>query len=105
MDYYQMRAQIAKALANPVRLRILDILKERKLSVNEIAQAINFDQSTISKHLSILKQAGLLNVEIKGNKRYYFITCDCMENLFSCFEKVMERNLENLKNEIDNLSH
>ncbi len=59
MEQYEARARIAKALAHPSRLLILDALRQGELCVCELTPLVGADQSTVSKHLAVLRQAGL----------------------------------------------
>ena len=92
---YEMRAQILKALANPSRLMIVDILNERgELSAGELLEIVGSDQSTVWKHLSILKQAGLIEDRKEGKKAFYRLARPCITNFFECVGQVMEENLK-----------
>ena len=92
---YEMRAQILKALANPSRLMIVDILNERgEHSAGELLEIVGSDQSTVWKHLSILKQAGLIEDRKEGKKVFYRLARPCIMNFFECVEQVMEENLK-----------
>ncbi len=57
---YEFRARIAKALAHPSRLLMLEALENREQCVCELTELVGADQSTVSKHLAVLKQAGLV---------------------------------------------
>lgn len=90
---YEARAKIARALAHPTRLLILDALSERALCVNEMTELVGADQSTVSKHLAILKEAGFLRMEKQGAMNYYSIRCQCLDQFFGCIESVLLQNL------------
>ena len=63
--------QLFGALANPTRLRIVELLCTGERSVNEIAEALQIGQSGTSQHLAILTRAGVLAVEPVGSIRIY----------------------------------
>lgn len=65
--------RILKAMADPTRLRILAILDMEELSVNEMVRIMGMGQSRISRHLAVLKDAGLLNQRREGTWSYYSI--------------------------------
>jgi ArsR family transcriptional regulator len=90
---YEARARIAKALAHPTRLLLLDALLERPLCVSEMTEMAGADQSTISKHLAILKDAGFLAVEKKRAMSIYSILCPCLDQFFDCIETVLKQNV------------
>jgi DNA-binding transcriptional ArsR family regulator len=70
---YEGQATVLKALGQPTRLQILDLLKEGEHCVCEIFPAINQEQANVSKHLSILKQAGILESRKDGLRIIYRI--------------------------------
>lgn len=90
---YEARAKIARSLAHPTRLLILDALSERDLCVGEMTELVGADQSTVSKHLAILKEAGFLRMEKQGSMNYYSIRCQCLDQFFGCIETVLRQNL------------
>jgi DNA-binding transcriptional ArsR family regulator len=66
-----VHVSLAHTLADPTRLRILEVLRGGEQSVNEIVQAVEIDQSGVSRHLRILQQAGFAQVRPEGQKRFY----------------------------------
>ena len=85
---YEAKVTILKAMAHPTRLFILDKLKENTLCVCEINEFINADVSTISKHLSLLKSAGLVSSTKKGLQVFYKLETPCILNSLSCVEGI-----------------
>ena len=65
---------VLKALGDETRLRIVRLLARAALSVNEIAEKLNVTHYNVSKHLRILRHAGLLECEKQGKERHYAIT-------------------------------
>ena len=65
-----------KALGEETRLRILRLLFKEPLSVNEISERLEVSQYNVSKHLRIMREAGLLEVEKKGKLRLYAVPSD-----------------------------
>lgn len=57
---YKQQVLVAKALAHPSRMMILDVLQEKDMCVSELTKLVGADQSTVSKHMSVLKNAGLV---------------------------------------------
>lgn len=90
---YDARAKIAKALAHPSRLLLLDALRQKDLCVCEMTELVGADQSTVSKHLAILKDAGLVRAEKRGSMSVYSVQCQCLDGFFACIESVLEQNL------------
>ena len=91
---YEARARVAKALAHPSRLLILDALQERERCVGELTPLVGADQSTVSKHLAILKNIGLVADHKEGSMCYYRVTCECLPGFFTCIESVLKANLK-----------
>ena len=89
---FEARSKIIKALAHPSRLFIVDELSRGRRCVNELTELVNADMSTISKHLSVLKIAGVVRDEKEGARVYYSLRVPCVLNFFSCVESVMEEN-------------
>jgi ArsR family transcriptional regulator len=69
----EYRAKILRSLADPVRLQIIDLLRGGEQCVCKIQPAVGKRQSTVSKHLSILYDSGILDRRIEGKWTYYWI--------------------------------
>ena len=87
---YEARAAVAKALAHPTRLIMLDALQEQERCVCELTELVGADQSTVSKHLAILKNVGLVDDRKDGAMSIYRCTCPCLQNMFECVESVLK---------------
>lgn len=90
---YLARATILKALAHPTRLFIIDELEKQERCVGELTELIGADFSTVSKHLSILKNAGLIQDDKRGNSIFYNLKVPCVTDFFTCIETVLESNM------------
>ena len=78
-----MLQETIKALADPTRRRILELLKKGSLSAGELGKEFDMTGATMSHHLSILKKAGLVQDTKKGTFIYYEINTSVMEDLLS----------------------
>ena len=87
---FKQQARVHKALANEARLMIVDRLKSRERSVSELAGEVGLDISTVSKHLSVLLTAGILDNRKEGNVIYYRLLTPCVLEMFSCTNKVIK---------------
>jgi DNA-binding transcriptional ArsR family regulator len=96
---FEARANIIKALSHPARLFIVEELQKDERCVCELTDMLDFDTSTISKHLSILKNAGIVGDRRDGTKSIYYLKVPCILGFFGCIEEVMESNLKQ-QNEI-----
>ena len=90
----EARAQILKALAHPSRIFIVEKLSEKSYCVCEITDMIGSDKSTVSKHLSILKNAGIVSTQRQGTTIYYSLEAPCLLRFIGCVEQVIEQNIE-----------
>ena len=93
-ELYRARAQIIKAMAHPTRLFIVDELSRSERCVNELTQMIGADTSTVSKHLSILKSAGLIKDNKQGTQVFYSLKTPCILSFFGCVEGVLKSQAE-----------
>ncbi len=89
---YEMRSHMFKALSHPMRIFILDKLKERTWCVCELADELGINKSAASKHLSQLKDAGLVDIEKKGTQVEYHLTAPCVLDLALCAEGAVLTN-------------
>jgi ArsR family transcriptional regulator len=92
---YEARANIMKAMAHPSRLFILDELTKGERCVCELTEMIGADTSTVSKHLSVLKNAGIVGTDKRGTQVYYQLIAPCVLNFFGCVETVLKDNVTN----------
>jgi ArsR family transcriptional regulator, arsenate/arsenite/antimonite-responsive transcriptional repressor len=78
-------AAVAKALADPIRLRILDVLRRHpgKACVCELIPLFDVSQPTVSHHLKVLREAGVVGVERRGLWAYYYVIPESIEELRS----------------------
>jgi len=90
----EARASILKALAHPVRLFMIEQLSKKSHCVCELTEMVGLDVSTVSKHLSILKNAGLVNVEKKGKQVFYSLRMRCALNFLDCVETVLREQAQ-----------
>jgi len=87
-DTYEERARIMKALAHPSRLLMVDELADGERCVCELTEMVGADISTVSKHLSVLKDAGIVASRKQGVQVYYRLETPCILDIFSCIEQV-----------------
>ncbi len=90
----EARAKILKALAHPSRIFIVEKLQEKPYCVCELSEMIGIDMSTASKHLSVLKNAGIVEDDKQGTTVYYSLHCSCIMEFIGCIETVIRQNYE-----------
>jgi ArsR family transcriptional regulator len=88
------RARVLKAMAHPSRLFIIEELEKEERCVCDLTEMIGADMSTVSKHLSVLKQAGIVTDDKRGNQVFYQLRVPCILNFFGCVESVLESQAE-----------
>ncbi len=85
---FQRRAKVIKALAHPSRLAMVDALAETEMCVCDLQALVGADMSTVSKHLSVLKNAGVVLSEKRGQQVWYRLRVPCLLSFFSCVDAV-----------------
>lgn len=90
----EAKAKVLKALAHPTRLWMAEQLADGERCVCELAEFIDADFSTISKHLSILKQAGVVADEKRGKQVYYRLRVPCILKFLPCVEAVIKASVD-----------
>ncbi len=94
-ERYEARAKIARALSHPTRLMFLDALKQKgEMCVCDLTKLAGADQSTVSKHLAILRDTGLVGVRKERSMSFYSVKCQCLDGFFGCMEAVLSENLK-----------
>lgn len=89
-EQYKRQARILKALANETRLMIIDKLSSGECQVGELVRLIGADQSTVSKHLALLRSVGVVDDERRGNTVFYRLVTPCVLDFFACTSKVIK---------------
>jgi ArsR family transcriptional regulator len=97
-DLYRLKAELCKALSNPERLIIINELRNCEMTVNDLAQVAEVNQSIVSRHLSILRERGVVESRRQGTKVYYRLSDPRMGEACDLVHRVllnqMERNKE-----------
>ena len=102
---FQLHAELCKTLANPIRLEILSLLRDGKKSVSELAVLTGVRQATVSQHLAVLRQRGVVSTRREGINVYYdvanpkvTIACDIIRQVL--FEYITSMKEMSLKEEV-----
>ena len=91
-DVYRKQAQVLKALANDSRLMIVDRLAEGECSAGELTRVVGTDQSTVSKHLAVLRSHGIVDDRRDGSSVIYRLLLPCVLKFFSCATRVLKEH-------------
>lgn len=94
----RLHAEICQTLANPKRLKIINILREKEISAGELQKMLGIPKANLSQHMAVLKQKGIVSARKEGNTVYYRLArpkiaraCDIMrEVLFEVIESQQE---------------
>ena len=89
---YEARAKIIKAIGHSTRLFMLQELSKGERCVCELTEMVGADISTVSKHLTVLKNAGIVSDEKRGSQVFYTLRVPCVLNFLSCVEAVLQAN-------------
>ena len=92
--YLEAKSRVLKALGHPTRLMIAEELGQGERCVCEFVDLAGVDYSTISRHLNVLKQAGLVEDEKRGKQVWYRLRVPCVLNFMGCVEEVIRTDAE-----------
>lgn len=90
----QAVSAVFKALGHPTRVFIVETLKEADYCVCELSDMVGADMSTVSRHLSILKKAGIVTDRKEGTTVYYSLVCGCLREMLAGVENIIRMQLE-----------
>ena len=80
------RAAVIKALAHPSRIAIAEALQTGEQCVCDLRDLVGADLSTVSKHLTVMRAAGLLDMEKRGLNVFYRLRCSCLPSFLNCVD-------------------
>ncbi len=93
-DLYERQAFVAQAMAHPLRIAILNVLRQGPRCVQDIVRQVDGKQSNISRHLGILVNAGILQYEKQGLHVYYTIKRQCVLRFLDCLSDYLKEQIE-----------
>lgn len=91
-QHYSLRAKVFKALGHPARLRFVEALSSEPLCVCELQKLAGSDMSTVSKHLAVLREAGVVIDEKRGNQVFYSLAMPCIRDFLHCVDSSLSRH-------------
>ena len=92
--YLEAKSRVLKALGHPTRLLIAEELGQGERCVCEFVDMAGVDYSTVSRHLNVLKQAGIVEDEKRGKQVFYRLRVPCVLSFMECVEKVIRTGAE-----------
>ena len=91
---FEKQAEIIKAMAHPLRIAVVEFLKDGEQCVCDIANHIGSERSNVSRHLSVMVNAGVLGYRKEGLKVIYRLKTPCILDFFSCITGVLKQQLK-----------
>ena len=91
---FKAQAQVFKALGHPGRLLMVDELSRGERCVCELAALVGSEMPTVSRHLSLLKNAGIVDDEKRGAQVFYRLITPCVMNFFQCLTSAQKKSQE-----------
>jgi len=88
LDALRAPARVFKALGQPTRLFLVQVLGRGERCVGELQELVGADISTVSRHLGALREAGLVRDERRGNQVFYRLTAPCVLDFMECVARV-----------------
>jgi DNA-binding transcriptional ArsR family regulator len=92
---------VARAVADPTRRAILEVVADREMTAGEIAARFDVTRHAISQHLRVLREADLVAVRQAGTRRYYRARPDSLDELREWLDDFWSRSLSRLKREVE----
>lgn len=89
-DRREERAKVFKAMGHPSRMLIIEALETQSKNVGELTVLVGSDISTVSKHLTVLKNAGVVMDECRGRSVYYSLYCECIPKFLTCVDELIQ---------------
>ena len=83
------RADVFKALGHPARLAMVLALRDGARCVCELQEIVGTDMSTVSKHLTVLRSAGIVEHDKRGKQMYYSLRAKCVPGFVECVDKTL----------------
>jgi len=87
---YRSGADVFKALGHSSRLLIVDVLAGGERCVSDLTRMVGSDPSTVSNHLAVLRNVGLVVDEKRGQQVFYRLGAPCVTKIFRCLEELRE---------------
>ena len=92
-DFYNIHSDVCKTLANPKRQEILDNLRDKEMTVNEIVAKTGISQANLSQHLALLRTKGIVSTRRDGINVYYAIANSKIIQAFDLISQVLNDSL------------
>lgn len=94
IELYRYRAEILKSLSHPVRIAIVDFLKDGERCVCDIVEFLGEKQSSVSRHLATLRSTGIVESRKEGLQVYYSLNTPCVNIFLNCVDRIIKERHE-----------
>ena len=91
---YEMKAEVIAAAGHPIRLAVIDFLKDGEQCVCDIARFVGAERSNVSRHLAVMLNAGIVSQRKDGLKMMYALRTPCLLNFMRCVEGVLRERAQ-----------
>jgi len=91
---FERQAEIAKAVAHPLRIAVIDFLRDHEKCVCDIAKHIGSERSNVSRHLGVMVHAGVLSCRKDGLRVFYSLRTPCVADFLSCVVRILKHQAE-----------
>jgi ArsR family transcriptional regulator len=87
---FERQAEVAKAISHPLRIAVVDCLKNGEKCVCDIAKYVKSERSNVSRHLAVMVNAGVLSCRKEGLKVFYRLKTPCIVHFLACVTRVLK---------------
>lgn len=94
MQYYELHAEVCKTFGHPKRLYIIDSLRNKELSVSELARITKMDISNLSQHLNILREKGMVKPRREGTSVFYSLADPNIIQAYDLISEVLTKRIK-----------
>ena len=91
---YELKSEIIQAAAHPIRLAIIEYLADGEQCVSDIVDHVGAQRSNVSRHLSVILKAGVVESRKNGLKMFYSLKTPCIVKFLGCVEEVLKERME-----------
>jgi ArsR family transcriptional regulator len=92
--FYDLKAEIIQAAAHPIRLAIIEYLANGERCVCDIVEYVGAQRSNVSRHLSVMLKAGVVESRKEGLKQIYFLKTPCIVKFLGCVEEALKEKIK-----------
>ena len=98
---YELHAEMCKVFSNPTRLELLNLLRDKEMSVSELIQKTRLSQVNVSQHLAIMKHKGMVIARRDGKNIYYKVAYPKIVKAFDIIREVLTKKLKTNENIVE----